>query len=289
MQVHLVDGTYELFRAWFGAPQGQVAGREVGAVRSMVRSFATLLARGVFTHVGVAFDHVIESFRNDLFPGYKTGEGLPEALTSQFELAERAAAALGMVVWPMVEFEADDAIATAAHHLDADPRVERVLITAVDKDMCQCVRGTRVVCWDRFKDQTLDEAAVIEKHGVPPASIPDLLALVGDTADGIPGLAGWGKSSAGKVLSAYGTIAAIPDDHAQWRVAIRGADRLATALREHRAEAALYRTLATLRTDCPIPCDADALAWRGVDRDALAAIAPELGLEPEKLGLASRP
>jgi 5'-3' exonuclease len=154
----------------------------------------------------------------------------------------------------MVEFEADDAIATAAHRLARDPAVDRVLITAVDKDMCQCVIGERVVCWDRFKDQTLDEAGVIAKHGVAPASIPDLLALVGDTADGIPGLPGWGKSSAGKLLAAYGHISDIPDDPATWTVALRGADRLARALRDHRAEAALYRVLATLRTDCPIEC-----------------------------------
>ncbi len=297
MQVHLIDGTYELFRQWFGAPQAQAHGREVGAVRSMIRSFAMLLSKSSpgraggardrlpMTHVGVAFDHVIESFRNDLFPGYKTGEGLPEALVGQFELAERAAAALGLVVWPMVEFEADDAIATAAHRLAGDPAVERVLITAVDKDMCQCVAGHRVVCWDRFKDQVIDEPAVVAKHGVDPASIPDLLALVGDTADGIPGLAGWGKSSASKVLSVYRHISDIPDDHTTWTIALRGADRLASALREHRAEATLYRTLATLRTDCPITCDAPALAWRGVDRPALDAICDEVGLEPGSVRL----
>jgi 5'-3' exonuclease len=277
VQVHLIDGTYELFRAWFGAPQAQHAGREVGAVRSILRSFATLLTKKVITHAGVAFDHVIESFRNDLFPGYKTGEGLPEALTSQFELAERACAALGLMVWPMIEFEADDAIGTAAAKLATDPRVEQIRITAVDKDMCQSVIGSKVVCWDRFKDVVLDEAGVIAKHGVPPASIPDLLALVGDTADGIPGLAGWGKSSAAKVLSVYGTIDRIPDDPKAWTVSIRGADRLAAALRDQREQAALYRTLATLRTDCPITCDADALAWRGPDPAALDAIAQEIG------------
>lgn len=278
MQVHLIDGTYELFRAWFGAPPAQHQGREIGATRSLVRSLSLLLSRRVITHAGVAFDHVIESFRNDLFPGYKTGEGLPEGLTSQFELAERACRALGLVVWPMVEFEADDAIATAAAKLAADPAVECVRITAVDKDMCQCVVGTRVVCWDRFKDVTLDEPAVIAKHGVSPASIPDLLALVGDTADGIPGIAGWGKSSAAKVLAVYGHLDRIPDDPEQWTLAIRGADRLATALREHRTEAMLYRTLATLRTDCPIACEAEALAWRGPDPEAAAAIAAELGI-----------
>jgi 5'-3' exonuclease len=289
VQIHLIDGTYELFRAWFGAPQAQARGREVGAVRSLVRSLSVLLGRGAITHAGVAFDHVIESFRNDLFAGYKTGEGLPEALVSQFELAERAAAALGLVVWPMIEFEADDAIATAAHRLGADPGVDQIRITAVDKDMCQCVVGARVVCWDRFKDQTLDEPAVIAKHGVPPASIPDLLALVGDTADGIPGLSGWGKSSAAKVLSVYGHIDAIPDDPARWTVSLRGADKLAATLREHRAEVALYRTLATLRTDCPIPCDAEVLRWRGIDRAATDAICAELGADPGAVRLPARP
>jgi len=280
VQVHLFDGTYELFRAWFGAPPAQHAGREVGATRVVLRSLASLLRAGTVTHAGVAYDHVIESFRNDLFPGYKTGEGLPEDLVSQFELAERAAAALGLLVWPMVEFEADDAIATAAARAAADPAVERVVIAAVDKDMCQCVIGSRVVCWDRWKDITIDEAGVIAKHGVPPASIPDFLALVGDTADGIPGLTGWGKSSAAKVLTAYGRIPAIPDDAAAWTVAVRGADRLAASLREHRAEATLYQTLATLRTDCPIPCDVEDLRWHGPDRDKLAAICGELGLDP---------
>jgi len=276
VQVHLIDGTYELFRAWFGAPKAAHGGREVGAVRSIVRSFTTLLSKRIITHAGVAFDHVIESFRNDLFADYKTGEGLPEDLVAQFELAERATAALGLAVWPMVEFEADDAIATAADRLGRDPNVERILITAVDKDMCQCVQGTRIVCWDRFKDQTLDEAGVIGKHGVPPASIPDLLALVGDTADGIPGLTGWGKSSAAKLLTVYHHVANIPDDHTTWTVAIRGADRLAAVLREQRAEAALYVTLATLRRDCPIATDA--LEWRGVDRPALDAIGEEIGM-----------
>ena len=281
MVVHLFDGTYELFRAWFGAPPAQHNGREVGAARVVLRSLAGLLGRGGVTHAGVAYDHVIESFRNDLFPGYKTGEGIDERLFSQFELAERAAASLGLVVWPMIDFEADDAIATAAARNAADPAVDKVVIAAVDKDMCQCVIGERVVCWDRWKDVTLDEPAVIAKHGVPPASIPDLLALVGDTADGIPGLPGWGKSSAAKVLSVWKTVAAIPDDPAQWNVAgLRGAERLAVALREQRAEATLYRTLATLRIDCPIPCDAEALRWRGPDRPALAAICAELGLDP---------
>jgi 5'-3' exonuclease len=284
--VHLFDGTYELFRAWFGAPPAQHKGREVGAARVVLRSLAGLLGRGTVTHAGVAYDHVIESFRNDLFPGYKTGEGIDERLFSQFELAERAAASLGLTVWPMIDFEADDAIATAAARSAADPTVDKVVIAAVDKDMCQCVIGSRVVCWDRWKDVTLDEPAVIAKHGVPPESIPDLLALVGDTADGIPGLPGWGKSSAAKVLTVWKTVDAIPDDPAHWKVSgLRGADRLAQSLREQRAEATLYRTLATLRLDCPIPCDAEALRWKGPDRPALAAMCDELGLDPALIRL----
>lgn len=285
VQVHLFDGTYELFRAWFGAPQAKVDGREVGAVRVVVRSLAALLRTGKITHAGVAYDHVIESFRNDLFPGYKTGEGIAPDLLAQFPLAERAAAALGLRVWPMIEFEADDAIATAAARAAQDPAVSRVVIAAVDKDMCQCVIGQKVVCWDRWKDVTLDEAAVIAKHGVPPASIPDLLALVGDTADGIPGLEGWGKASAGKVLTRWGHINDIPADPARWDVSVRGADRLAASLAAGRADVALYRTLATLRTDCPIECDLEALRWRGPDRAALDALLDELGLQPGSVQL----
>ena len=280
MTVHLFDGTYELFRAWFGAPPAQTrAGLEVGAARVFLRSLSGVLKSGAVTHGGVAFDHVIESFRNDLFAGYKTGEGLDARLVAQFEIAERAAAALGLAAWPMIEFEADDALATAAARCADDASVDRVVIAAVDKDLCQCVRGARVVCWDRWKDVTLDEPAVIGKHGVPPASIPDLLALVGDTADGIPGLSGWGKSSAGKVLTEWHTVEAIPDDPATWRVAVRGADRLAASLREHRADALLYKRLATLRLDCPIACAPADLAWRGVDEPALAALCAELELD----------
>jgi 5'-3' exonuclease len=287
MNVHLIDGTYELFRAWFGAPPAQTPdGREVGATRVVLRSLAMLIRTGTLTYGGIAFDHVIESFRNDLFAGYKTGEGLDPRLVAQFELAERAAAAIGLVVWPMVEFEADDAIATAAARLDADPRVDQVRITAVDKDMCQCVRGARVVCWDRWKDAVTDEAGVIAKHGVSPASIPDLLALVGDSADGIPGIPGWGKSSAAKILTAWKHVDAIPNDPSRWNVpGLRGLDRLAASLRDHRDELRLYRTLATLRTDCPIACDLDTLAWRGADRDQLDAFCREIGLDPSIIKL----
>jgi 5'-3' exonuclease len=278
VRVELFDGTYELFRAWFGAPPAQHAGREVGASRAFLRSLAGALKRFRITHAGVAFDHVIESFRNDLFAGYKTGEGLDERLVAQFALAERAAQALGLVAWPMIELEADDAIATAAARCAADPRVEQIRIAAVDKDMCQCVAGTRIVRWDRWKDEILDEAGVIAKHGVLPASIPDWLALVGDTADGIPGIAGWGKTSAAKVLMKWHTIEAIPDEPARWNVEVRGADKLAATLRDARADALLYKRLATLRTDGAIDCDPDALAWTGPDEPALAALCDELGL-----------
>lgn len=280
----MFDGTYELFRSWFGAPPGEHEGREVGATRGFLRSLAGVLRSGKITHGGVAFDHVIESFRNDLFPGYKTGEGLDPRLVAQFPLVERAAAALGLVVWPMVEFEADDAIGTAAHHLAKDPRVEQVRIVSPDKDMCQCVIGTRVVTWDRWKDSIIDEPGVVAKHGVSPESIPDWLGLVGDDADGIPGLPGWGKTSAAKVLTVYKHIADIPDDHTTWKVpGVRGTDKLAATLRENRETAMLYRKLATLRVDCPITCDLDALAWRGVDRAALDALCIEIGLGADSI------
>ncbi len=282
VNAHLFDGTYELFRAWFGAPPARHEGREVGATRAFVQSLARVLRSGAVTHGGVAFDTVIESFRNELFAGYKTGEGLEPNLVAQFPLVERAAEALGLVAWRMIDFEADDAIATAAAHLAKDDRVEQVRMVAVDKDLCQSVIGTRVVAWDRYKDVVLDEPAVIAKHGVPPASIPDLLALVGDDADGIPGLRGWGKGSTAKVLTVYGHIQDIPDDPATWRVpGLRGADRLATSLREQRELAMLYQKLATLRTDCPIPCDLDTLAWRGIDRDKLDALCAEIGLSAD--------
>jgi 5'-3' exonuclease len=282
VQAHVFDGTYELFRAWFGAPPAQHQGREVGATRAFVQSLARVLRSGVVTHGGVAFDTVIESFRNELFAGYKTGEGLEPNLVAQFPLVERAAEALGLVAWRMIEFEADDAIATAAARLAEDSRVDQVRIVAVDKDLCQSVVGTRVVTWDRYKDVILDEPAVIAKHGVLPESIPDLLALVGDTADGIPGLEGWGKSSAAKVLTVWKHLDRIPDDVTTWNVpGLRGADRLATSLRDSRELAMLYRTLATLRRDCPIVCDLDALAWRGPNRAALEALCTEIGLSPD--------
>ena len=278
VRIHLVDGTYELFRAHFGAPAAQAPdGREVGATRGLLRSLAAMLRNEGATHVGVAFDHVIESFRNDLYPGYKTGEGLDPALLGQFELAERAAAALGFVVWSMVEFEADDALATAAARLAEDPTVEQVVIASPDKDLTQCVRAARVVCTDRMRRKTLDEAGVIAKFGVEPTSIPDWLALVGDSADGYPGLPGWGAKSATALLARWQHIDRIPDQARDWGVPVRGAESLAATLRRCREESRLFRTLATLRTDVPLSESVDDLRWRGPRRDELVRLCAEIG------------
>lgn len=276
--VHLIDGTYELFRTWFALPEMKAPdGREVGATRGMLRSLATWLRRGEVAHAAVAFDHVVESFRNALFDGYKTGEGLDPDLLAQFPLAERATAALGLVTWPMVEVEADDAIASGAARFADEPGVERIVLCSPDKDLCQCVVGDRVVVWDRFRDVRLDEDGVRAKFGVPPASIPDYLALVGDAADGIPGIARWGKKSAATLLSRYGRIEDIPDDAARWEVPVRGARGLAEALASHRDEVSLYKRLATLRTDAPIRETLDELAWQGPDDEALDALCSEIG------------
>ncbi len=281
MQIHLVDGTYELFRSFYGAPSATDAqGREIGATRGMLRTLLALLEPGRIdggaTHVAVAFDTVIESFRNDLFPGYKTGAGIDPALLAQFPLVERASRALGLVTWSMIEFEADDALATAAARFAARDDVERVLICSPDKDLTQCV-GSKVVCLDRRRKIVLDEEAVRAKFGVGPGSIPDWLALVGDTADGIPGVPRWGEKSAAAVLSRFVHLEDIPDDPKRWGANIRGADALAASLRERRADSILYRTLATLRTDVPLAEDVDALEWRGADREALVALCDELG------------
>ncbi|HUS63849.1 MAG TPA: 5'-3' exonuclease H3TH domain-containing protein [Kofleriaceae bacterium] len=279
MKVHLIDGTFELFRAFFGAPQVALPdGREVGATRGILRSLQAMLRGEEMTHVGVAFDTVIESFRNGLFDGYKTGAGLPEELTSQFPLAELAAEALGLVTWRMIEFEADDAIASAAAMAVADPAVEQVVIVSPDKDFAQCVRGERVVCLDRQRKRRMDEAGVAERFGVGPASIPDYLALVGDDADGIPGLPGWGAKGTAAVLARYGRIEDIPDDVARWEVKVRGAAGLAAALAGARGDAALYRRLATLRTDAPLGVTGVAgLAWRGARRDLLEPLCRDIG------------
>lgn len=284
MKVHLVDGTYELFRAYYGAPAATAPdGMEVGATRAILRTLIALLKNEGATHVGVAFDHVIESFRNELFDGYKTSAGIDPKLWAQFPLAEDAARALGVVVWPMIEFEADDALATAADRFSKDERVEQVLICTPDKDMAQCVRGTRVVMVDRRRKLTFDEAGVIAKWGVPPSSIPDWLALVGDTSDGYPGIPRWGERSASAMLAVYGSVDQIGDDARAWKVKPRGADALADSLRSRRAEAALYRKLATLRTDVPLQETLEDLEWRGAPGDAIAAMAKRLG-DDELLG-----
>lgn len=278
MEVHLVDGTYELFRAYYGAPSKTVPGRgEVGATIALGRTLLALIGEGA-THVGVAFDHVIESFRNNLFPGYKTGAGIEPDLRAQFEPAEGMVRALGFTVWPMIEFEADDALATAAARAAGDARVDRIVICSPDKDLAQCVRGDDVVLLDRRRKKTTNEAVVLEKFGVLPASIPDWLALVGDAADGIPGIPRWGARSAAAALYAHGTIADIPDDPSEWQFNVRGAAMLGRSLAAHRHEAALYRTLATLRDDIPIRESVDDLEWRGA-RPGLRGLCLELGTD----------
>jgi 5'-3' exonuclease len=278
MKVHLVDGTYELFRSWFGAPESKSpGGQEVGATRGFLRSMAAMLRDDEVTHVGCAFDHCVESFRNDLFDGYKTGEGLEPELFDQFSLVERASRALGMVTWPMVEFEADDALAAAAEKFGGPPGVQQVVICSPDKDLCQCVRGDEVVTLDRRREIVLDEEGVRDKFGVSPESIPDYLALVGDAADGIPGIPRWGAKSTSTVLAKLVHLENISDDHAQWGVTVRGGAALAHNLSEQRDDAMLYRTLATLRTDVPIDESLDDLRWTGPDRPALEALCKELG------------
>jgi 5'-3' exonuclease len=273
VEVHLVDGTYELFRHYYALPSARDRdGREVAAVRGVVASVLGMINGGA-THVGVATDHVIESFRNRLWPGYKTGAGIEPDLLAQFPLLEDTLAAAGVVVWPMVEFEADDALAAAAAAADRDPRVERVVICTPDKDLAQCVRGTRVVQLNRRTRVTRDEAGVIQKFGVPPQSIPDYLALVGDAADGYPGLPGWGAKSSAAVLARFSRIEAIPADWREWRVNAANASALALTLSREGERALLFRTLATLRTDIPLFDDVDRLRWTGPTSDfpALAA------------------
>lgn len=276
IRVHLVDGTYELFRAYFGAPKAEVSGREVGATRGILRSLLSLVREDGVSHVGVAFDQVIESFRNQLFSGYKTGEGIEEELLSQFPLAERASHALGIVTWPMVDFEADDALATAAAGFAEDERVEQVRICTPDKDLAQCVSGRRVVRLDRMRRLLLDEDGVREKFGVSPDSIPDWLALVGDTADGIPGVPRWGEKAASTLLARFERIEDIPPNPDQWGVNVRGAAALARSLAEHREDAALYKTLATLRRDVPLRESLDDLEWKGARREELTALCGEI-------------
>lgn len=278
MKIHLVDGTYELFRSFFGAPPTlSPDGREVGATRGILYSLWALLRQDGVTHVAAAFDHVIESFRNDLYPGYKTSEGVPPELMAQFPLAERATHALGIVVWPMVEFEADDALATGAERWSGS--VDQVVICSPDKDLAQCVRGERVICFDRRQQKTLDHLGVVTKFGVPPSSIPDWLALVGDSADGYPGVPKWGAKSASALIARYDRIEDIPDDESAWDVTVRGAAALGASLREHRADALLFKRLATLRTDAPLPETLDDLRWQGARREELVGLCRELGDE----------
>ena len=263
MNVFLIDGTYELFRHFYAVPPAKdVEGREVGAVRGVIGSVLSMLENDV-THLGVATDHVIESFRNGLWPGYKTGEGIDPVLLGQFGLLEEALEALGVVVWPMTDLEADDGLASAAARAAGDPRVEQVFICTPDKDLAQCVTGRRVVQFDRRAGALRDEEGVRAKFGVAPASIPDYLALVGDAADGFPGLRGWGAKSAAVVLGRYGRFDAVPDDAADWDVSVRGAARLAAELAGHRDLALLFRDLATLRTNATLFDSVDDLRWRG--------------------------
>ena len=278
MKVYLVDGTYELFRSYFALPPIKAPdGRPVGAIRGILQSLLYLLREDEVTHIGCAFDHVVESFRNQMFAGYKTGEGTPEDLLAQFELAERAVDSLGIVVWPMIEFEADDALATAATACGRLSEVEQVVICSPDKDLAQMVVGDSVVCYDRRRETVMDEAGVVEKFGVSPGSIPDLLALTGDTADGIPGIPRWGAKTSARLLSRYGHIEDIPHEASDWDVEVRGAAGAADSLNAHTSEARLYKELATLRTDVPMDASLVTLEWKGVDREKYLSLCDELG------------
>jgi 5'-3' exonuclease len=263
VDVHLIDGTYELFRHFYALPSARDRdGLEVGAVRGVLASVLGLINRGA-THIGVATDHVIESFRNVLWRGYKTGAGVDPRLLSQFQLLEDTLTALGVTVWPMIEYEADDALAAAARIAGESPAVERVWICTPDKDLAQCVRGTRIVQWHRRGNKVVDEDGVAQKFGVRPGSIPDYLALVGDAADGYPGLPGWGAKSSAAVLARFGHIEAIPDDPSEWHVNAAGAGTLARTLAANRALVMLFRDLATLRADLDLFDDVEALRWQG--------------------------
>lgn len=282
MRLHLIDGTFELFRAHYSkrpprtAPDGMDVKATVGVLSSCLGLLDDPDERA--THLAVAFDNPIESFRNDLFDGYKTGEGMEPAIVAQFDLVESAVAALGITVWSMARFEADDALASAARRWRDD--VAEVRIMTPDKDLGQCVSGNRVVLVDRIRRRVIDEDGVRAKHGCAPASIPDWLALVGDTADGIPGIAGFGAKTAGALLAEYETVEAIPPRSAHWRVQVRGAMRLAATLEDRRDEVALYKKLATLVDDVPLPQTLDELRWRGADREQFEKLAKRLGGVP---------
>lgn len=264
MKIHLVDGTYELFRAYYGAPPKKSPnGMEVGATLGLIRSMMLLLKDPEVTHAAVAFDRVIESFRNKLYAGYKTGSGVDSNLLAQFELAEKAVATLGLVVWPMVKFEADDAIAAAVKRLKKIKSVEQIVICSVDKDLTQLVDGKRVICWDRRRETFLNEKGVIEKFGVSPESIPDFLALVGDAADGYPGIQGWGEKSTATVLAKYKHIEKIPNDPSKLGLGLGRATTLLENLRDNYKDALLFRELSILRTDVPLKETLADLKWRG--------------------------
>lgn len=263
MDVYLIDGTYELFRHFFAVPSAKDAnGQEIAAVRGVLTSVVSMLERGT-THLGVATDHVVESFRNDLYPGYKTAEGVPPELLSQFPILEEALEAMGVLVWPMVYYEADDALASAAAKAAQDERVNQVFICTPDKDLGQCVVGTRVVQLDRRQNTVRDEAGIVTKFGVTPRSIPDYLAVVGDSADGFPGVTGWGAKAAALVLSQYSHLELVPKDWRQWHTSIRRAQRLSESLLSAWNEALLFRTLATLRLDVPVFETVEDLRWKG--------------------------
>ena len=288
LDVYLIDGTYELFRHFYAMPSARDRdGCEVAAVRGVLASVLAMMNSNA-THVAVATDHVIESFRNLLWPGYKTGEGIDPNLLSQFPLLEEALAALGVVVWPMVEYEADDALAAGAAAAAQDPRVGRVIICTPDKDLAQCVRGTRIVQLNRRTRAIRDEAGVMAKFGVPPASIPDYLALVGDAADGFPGLPGWGAKSAAAVLAKYGHLEAIPEDASTWGVNAASPGALASTLAREREHAFLFRDLATLRTDIPLFASVDELRWNG-PTPAFAPLAARLDASVGQDAPAARP
>ena len=278
MNLHLLDATYELFRAYFGFPHRSAPdGTEIGAVYGIIETTLRLLRQDNVTHLAAATDTVIESFRNDMFDGYKTGEGIEPELWAQFPLAEEALWVLGVVVWPLVEFEADDGMATAALRWVDD--VDKVVILSPDKDMMQCVVGDAIVTFNRREDKEFNEQAVIEKFGVPPVSIPDYLALVGDTADGVPGIAGWGAKSTSTVLASYGRLERIPTSETLWNVKVRGAARLSENLEAAREEAYLFRTLTTLRRDVELEESLDDLEWKGVHKEPFLALCDRHGFE----------
>ena len=276
MIAHLVDGTYELFRAYFGAPSRlNSVGKQIGATWALARTLLRFIENYQVSHIAIAFDHVIESFRNDLFDGYKTGEGIPSELLAQFDLAEQVARSLGITCWPMIEFEADDALASAAKQLEPFSEFQQIRLCSPDKDLCQSVRGERIVCWDRHRDIVLDESGVWRKFGVAPLSIPDYLALVGDAADGVPGIPRWGAKAAATLLGHYGRIEHIPLDSEGWAVSPRGKKALAEQLRQNADAALLYRRLTTLDENVPLAASPELLEWKGPsfpELDALAAI-----------------